>query len=109
MSAFTIYRQEGNVIEAGANGAAAAGKTVVAVVVNLIAFVSVLTFVNATLRWFGARVGYDNPPWSFQVRTIDKGTHAITNTSIQYTYCDPIMNHTRCISPTYISVLNDGK
>ena len=52
-------------IEAAANGAAVAGKTVAAVTVNLLAFLSVLAFINATLSWIGGRVGY--PELSFEV------------------------------------------
>lgn len=48
---------ETNVMEAAANGAGIAGKTAMAVVVNMLAFVSMLGFVNATLAWFGNRVG----------------------------------------------------
>ena len=53
--------------EAAANGSAVAGKTVVAVVVNYIAFLGLLGFINATLGWFGGRVGY--PELSFDVKT----------------------------------------
>lgn len=48
---------ETNVMEAAANGAGIAGKTAMAVVVNMLAFVSMLGFVNATLAWLGNRVG----------------------------------------------------
>ena len=37
-----------------------AGKTVMAVIVNFISFLGMLAFVNATLGWFGSRVGYDD-------------------------------------------------
>ena len=62
---FLFNRIETNVIEAAANGAAVAGKTVAAVTVNLLAFLSVLAFINATLSWIGGRVGY--PELSFEV------------------------------------------
>lgn len=52
-------------MEAGASGASVAGSTVVAVVVNFIAFLGLLAFINATLSWFGGRVGY--PELSFEV------------------------------------------
>ena len=59
--------EETNVIEAGANGASVAGQTVVAVLVNFLAFLSLLTFINTTLSWLGGRVGYAE--LSFEVRT----------------------------------------
>lgn len=60
--------EETNVIEAGANGASVAGQTVVAVLVNFIAFLSLLAFINATLSWIGGRVGF--PELSFEVRDV---------------------------------------
>ncbi|CAD5122328.1 unnamed protein product [Dimorphilus gyrociliatus] len=48
---------ETNVMEAAANGAGIAGKTVMAVVVNMLAFISMLGFINSTLAWLGNRVG----------------------------------------------------
>jgi len=50
--------EETNVIEAGANGATVAGKTVVAVVVNYIGFLGLLGFINAFLSWIGKNVGF---------------------------------------------------
>jgi len=50
--------EETNVIEAGANGATVAGKTVVAVVVNYIGFLGLLGFINAFLSWIGQNVGF---------------------------------------------------
>ena len=61
------FRDEVNVFEAGANGAAVAGKTVVAVVVNYIAFLALLSWVDAVLWYFGSRVGYDD--LSFEVKS----------------------------------------
>uniref|UniRef100_A0A0B7BQ73 Sodium/nucleoside cotransporter n=1 Tax=Arion vulgaris TaxID=1028688 RepID=A0A0B7BQ73_9EUPU len=52
--------QEGNVIEAACSGAIVSGKIVAAVIVNVIAFLSLLKFLNATLTWFGDRVGVEN-------------------------------------------------
>ncbi|KAK0054280.1 solute carrier family 28 member 3 [Biomphalaria pfeifferi] len=48
---------EGNVIEAACNGAVLSAKIIACVVVNVMAFLSLLKFVNATLTWFGDRVG----------------------------------------------------
>ena len=56
---------ETNVFEACANGATVAGKTVAAVMVNYIAFLGLLAWINATLAWLGERVGY--PELSFEV------------------------------------------
>lgn len=52
---------ERNVIEAASKGASNSIKLVANVAVNLIAFVSLLGFVNATLRWFGERAGMKPP------------------------------------------------
>ncbi|CAL1526426.1 unnamed protein product [Lymnaea stagnalis] len=51
---------EGNVIEAACNGATMSAKIIACVVVNVMAFLSLLKFVNATLTWFGDRVGVKN-------------------------------------------------
>jgi len=58
--------EETNVIEASANGATIAGATVVAVVVNYIGFLGLLGFINATLRWIGTNVGFEDPGLSFE-------------------------------------------
>ncbi|CAG5116017.1 unnamed protein product, partial [Candidula unifasciata] len=50
---------ERNLIEAASNGASMSIKLVANIAVNLIAFVALLQFVNATLVWLGDRVGYD--------------------------------------------------
>lgn len=50
---------EHNIIEAASNGATASIRIVGAVAVNVIAFLSLLAFLNATLTWFGDRVGID--------------------------------------------------
>ena len=63
------YREEINVFEACANGVAVAGKTVATVLLNYIAFMSLLAWLNATLAWLGGRVGY--PELSFEVRIKD--------------------------------------
>ncbi|KAL5006941.1 hypothetical protein ScPMuIL_015747 [Solemya velum] len=58
---------ERNIIEAASKGAAMSIKLVANIAANLIAFISLLAFVNATLRWFGERVGLENPPLTFEV------------------------------------------
>ncbi|RUS85361.1 hypothetical protein EGW08_006904, partial [Elysia chlorotica] len=50
---------ERNLIEAASNGASMSIKLVANIAVNLIAFVALLQFINATLVWFGDRVGYE--------------------------------------------------
>ncbi|XP_074659195.1 solute carrier family 28 member 3-like [Tubulanus polymorphus] len=50
--------KEGNILEAASNGASASIKLVAGVAVNLIAFISILHFINSSLMWLGARVGY---------------------------------------------------
>ena len=69
---FMYIREETNVIEASANGATVAGKTVVAVVVNYIGFLGLLGFINATLKWIGGNVGFDDPGLSFEVKLVFK-------------------------------------
>jgi len=59
-------RQESNLIEALSVGATTAVKLVAYVVVNLIAFISVLAFLDAALGYLGARVNF--PELSFQVK-----------------------------------------
>ncbi|RUS69890.1 hypothetical protein EGW08_022348 [Elysia chlorotica] len=49
--------KEGNVIEAACNGAILSAKIIAFIIVNVIAFLSLLRFLNATLVWFGDRVG----------------------------------------------------
>jgi len=46
-----------NFIEAAATGASNAVTLVANVAANLIAFLALLQFINATLTWFGQRVG----------------------------------------------------
>jgi len=58
-------RTEGNVIEAVASGAAAAIPLVANIAVTVIAFIALLYFINATLTWFGQRVGIEE--LTFQV------------------------------------------
>ena len=44
-----------------------AGKTAGVVIMNYIAFMAMLSFLNATLSWLGERVGH--PELSFEVRS----------------------------------------
>ncbi|XP_048753864.2 solute carrier family 28 member 3-like isoform X2 [Ostrea edulis] len=54
-----------NIIEAISSGASKSVKVIVAIAVNVMAFLAVLEFVNMTLDWFGDRVGIDH--LSFQL------------------------------------------
>ncbi|KAH9523621.1 hypothetical protein Btru_040467 [Bulinus truncatus] len=56
---------ERNLIEAASNGASVSVKLVANIAVNLIAFVALLQFINATLTWFGDRVGVDGFTFQF--------------------------------------------
>jgi len=58
-------RSEVNFIEAAAAGASNAVSLVANIAANLIAFLALLQFINATLTWFGQRVGI--PQLTFQV------------------------------------------
>ena len=53
-------RSHVNFIEAAAGGASNAISLVACIAANLIAFIAILSFVNATLMWFGHRVGVEN-------------------------------------------------
>ena len=48
-----------NFIEAAAAGAANGIPLVANIAANVIAFVAILYFINATLTWFGQRVGIE--------------------------------------------------
>ena len=52
-------RSHENVIDAAAAGATSAIPVVASITANLIAFISILQFVNVTLTWFGQRVGIE--------------------------------------------------
>ncbi|XP_033761639.1 solute carrier family 28 member 3-like [Pecten maximus] len=54
---------ERNVIEAASNGASQSITLIANIAVNMIAFIAMLEFVNATLDWFGARVGLEPPEY----------------------------------------------
>ena len=65
-----LIRPQRNVIEAASAGASASIKLVANILACLIAFIALLEFVNATLSWFGDRVGLtppDYPSLTFQV------------------------------------------
>lgn len=57
--------EEGNLIEAASAGASSAIMLVANVAVNVMAFLSILKFINATLTWFGDRAGVEG--LSFQM------------------------------------------
>ncbi|RUS81030.1 hypothetical protein EGW08_011196 [Elysia chlorotica] len=64
-----IKSSERGVIEAASAGAISAIPVIAYIVVHLIAFLSILDFVNSTLAWLGARVGLAPPNYpvlSFQ-------------------------------------------
>ncbi|CAH1775584.1 unnamed protein product [Owenia fusiformis] len=50
-----------NIIEAASSGASSSIKVVANIAANLIAFLAMLAFINATLAWLGARVGLEPP------------------------------------------------
>ncbi|NWJ12237.1 S28A1 protein, partial [Crypturellus undulatus] len=57
--------EERNILEAASNGAAASVGLVANIAANLIAFLAVLEFINAALRWFGEMVDIEG--LSFQL------------------------------------------
>ena len=63
-----MYRNDINIFEAAANGAAVAGKTVGTVIINYIAFLGLLAWINAILFWLGDMVGF--PYLSFEVNLL---------------------------------------
>ena len=73
----SIYRAETNVFEACASGASVAGKTVGAVLINYIAFISILAFLNSTLSWLGSMVDY--PELSFEVHILSPKSNLLPN------------------------------
>ncbi|XP_034391283.1 sodium/nucleoside cotransporter 1 [Cyclopterus lumpus] len=56
---------EKNILEAASSGASASISLVANIAANLIAFLAILGFINATLKWLGGMVGY--PSISFQI------------------------------------------
>ncbi|XP_065590377.1 sodium/nucleoside cotransporter 1-like isoform X3 [Cyrtonyx montezumae] len=67
--------EERNILEAASNGAAASVGLVANIAANLIAFLAVLEFINAALRWFGEMV--DIKDLSFQERAESITTFAL--------------------------------
>lgn len=65
-----FIRSEHNIIEAASNGASLSISLIANIAVNLIAFIAILDFIDATLTWFGDRVGMKDPELTFSVRTI---------------------------------------
>lgn len=57
--------KERNIMEAVSVGAMGAVKLVANVVVNLVAFVAILAFIDATLSYFGSRVGHPEVSFDF--------------------------------------------
>ena len=62
-----LHSTDRNIIEAAGTGAAQSIKMVANIAANLIAFIALLAFVNNMLTWFGLRVGWDDPPLTFEV------------------------------------------
>lgn len=75
---FFYQRKERNIMEAVSVGAMGAVKLVANVVVNLVAFVAILSFIDATLSYFGSRVGH--PEVSFDASISEKLIGAIKYT-----------------------------
>ncbi|XP_042741739.1 sodium/nucleoside cotransporter 2-like isoform X3 [Lagopus leucura] len=67
--------EERNILEAASNGAAASIGLVANIAANLIAFLAVLEFINAALRWFGEMVEIKD--LSFQERAESITTFAL--------------------------------
>jgi pyrimidine nucleoside transport protein len=59
------FRKERNLIEAASNGAQQSIKLIANIGVNLIAFIALLQFINATLTWFGQRAGLEPPEYEY--------------------------------------------
>ena len=60
-----LSSQERNVVEAAARGAIESTAVIASIAVNLIAFISLMAFLDSGLHYLGAKVGY--PELSFQV------------------------------------------
>jgi len=61
----TMYRPEGNVLDAASQGAIQGITLVGCILANLIAFIAFVALLNAMLSWFGNLVGFDE--LSFEV------------------------------------------
>uniref|UniRef100_A0A671SMU4 Sodium/nucleoside cotransporter 2-like n=1 Tax=Sinocyclocheilus anshuiensis TaxID=1608454 RepID=A0A671SMU4_9TELE len=66
---------EQNILEAVSGGASASIGLVANIAANLIAFLAILDFINATLKWMGGMVGY--PEVTFEVRSEIICTYAL--------------------------------
>uniref|UniRef100_A0A671RVY7 Sodium/nucleoside cotransporter 2-like n=1 Tax=Sinocyclocheilus anshuiensis TaxID=1608454 RepID=A0A671RVY7_9TELE len=66
---------EQNVLEAVSGGASASIGLVANIAANLIAFLAILDFINATLRWLGGMVGF--PDVTFEIRSEIICTYAL--------------------------------
>uniref|UniRef100_A0A8C1EPP5 Solute carrier family 28 member 1 n=1 Tax=Cyprinus carpio carpio TaxID=630221 RepID=A0A8C1EPP5_CYPCA len=66
---------EQNVLEAVSGGASSSIGLVANIAANLIAFLAILAFINATLGWMGGMVGYPNV--TFEVRSETICTYAL--------------------------------
>ena len=60
---YVVPSSDRNIIEAACSGASQAIFLVANVAVSIITFVSILHFINATLAWFGHRVGLIQPEY----------------------------------------------
>uniref|UniRef100_A0A4W4HFR7 Sodium/nucleoside cotransporter n=1 Tax=Electrophorus electricus TaxID=8005 RepID=A0A4W4HFR7_ELEEL len=66
---------EQNILEAASAGASASIGLVANITANLIAFLAILDFINAALRWLGGMVGY--PDVTFEMRSEIISTYAL--------------------------------
>ena len=60
-----FFRNETNLMEAASAGAQSTVKLIAYVVVNLIAFLAILSFVDTIISFYGGRIGY--PEVDFEV------------------------------------------
>uniref|UniRef100_A0A3Q0QTG5 Solute carrier family 28 member 1 n=1 Tax=Amphilophus citrinellus TaxID=61819 RepID=A0A3Q0QTG5_AMPCI len=70
-----VASDEQNILEAVSSGASASIGLVANIAANLIAFLAILGFINAALKWLGGMVG--NPDVTFQVRSETLTTYAL--------------------------------
>jgi pyrimidine nucleoside transport protein len=59
------FSPERNIMEAASSGASQSVKLVANIAVNLIAFLSILEFLNKTLMWIGMRVSLEPPEYPY--------------------------------------------
>ncbi|KAJ8313632.1 hypothetical protein KUTeg_008193 [Tegillarca granosa] len=62
---FTAWKNHRNIVEAASAGATSSIKMVAGIAVNVLAFLSILKMVNATLTWFGERAGVEGVTFQF--------------------------------------------